>query len=594
MGARVFIVRGVLSRAAAQTAADAAAKRWQSEHPERQPWTPELIALDSRRAAIAEVYGNPMWVLLGMATTVLLVAAANLSNLFHVRLLSRGPELSLRAALGASRLRVVRLLTAEGALIISLGALGAGGVAWLCIRLLIILVPPRMSSSIFAVALPTFNSRLLAFMAVALVAVAALSVLIPVFRLRLRPTSIAAATAGDRASAPPQVRRATAILQSFQMALALLLATVALLVAGSFVRVARTELGFDPDRLYSVSIALPRARYPDYATSQAWFAALLARTRQFPGVQSAAFGTPPPNRNSIRLSTPDHPDRSPFGTLRTATDGYFKTAGIRLLAGREFSADDGRVGQGGGNRVAIVEQAAAEALWPGESPIGKLIQYGVVKDVRVIGEVANVSAYDFKSGKPANAVYTPLAQEFTQFATLIVRGTPASDSPLRLIQESIRQAEPGATMTNAGLVTNYYAIMETYSAPRFYAALVVIFALLALVVAAVGLYGLLAFGVQQRQREIGVRIALGSTVRGVRGLVLADVLRPVLLGLGVGWGAAWLLTKYLGTLLYGVSPRDPAIFAGAGLILISVSLVAAIVPMRRATRVDPMVVLKAE
>lgn len=589
----VFRLKPRLTGAAAQSAADAAARRWQTIHPAREPWTPELVSVDSRRAAVAKAFGNPMWVLLGMATIVLMIAAANLSNLLRVRLMARRPELALRAALGASRHRVIRFLLAEGTLVIIAGAVAAGGVAWLCIRLLITLVPPRMSNSMFSVALPALDVRVFAFMAVALAAVLVLAVVTPIFRRSSRTSPAGVAGHESRAAGLPQFRRSASILQAFQMALALLLATVALLVAGSFVRVSQTALGFNPDRLYSVSIALPRARYPDYARSQAWFAGVLARTRQMPGIEAAAFGTPPPNRNSIRLSTPDSPVRSPFGTLRTATDGYFHTAGIRLIAGREFSPEDGRFGSGGANNVAIVEQSTADALWPGESPVGKLIQYGPVKNVRVIGEVANVAAYDFKSGKPANAVYTPLAQEFTQFATLIVRAS-TDQSPLRMIQDEIRKAEPAATMTNAGLVTNYYAIMETYSAPRFYAALVVIFAVLALIVSAVGLYGLLAFGVEQRRRELGVRIALGSTISRVRRLVLGDVLRPAVLGLAVGWGAAWGLTKYLGTLLYGVSPRDPAVFVGAGAILIGVSLVAAIVPMHRATRVDPMVVLKAE
>jgi putative ABC transport system permease protein len=590
----VFRLRTGISQAAAQTIAEVAARRWQASHPAREPWTPELIAVDSRRSVAATAYGNPLRVLLGMATVLLFVAAANLSNLLQVRMLSRRRELALRAALGASRTRLIRLLVAEGFLLITAGTLAAVGVAWACTQLLVGLVPPRMSFAMFAVTLPTFDARLFGFMATALAVVIVLSVLVPAFRLPSRKTPNDALRAGGWTSTPPQVRRSAAVLQAFQMALALLLATVALLVASSFVRVSRAELGFDPDRLYSVSIALPRARYPDYATSQAWFAELLARTRQMPGVDSAAFGTPPPNRNSIRLGTPERPDRTPFGTLRSATDGYFKTSGIRLIAGREFEPGDGRMGSGGANHVAIVEQATADALWPGESPVGKLIQYGPVKNVRVIGEVANVAAYDFKSGKPANAVYTPLAQEFTQFATLIVRGASGHDSPLRMIQDAIRQAEPASTITNAGLVTNYYAMMETYSGPRFYAALVVIFAVLALAVSAVGLYGLLAFGVEQRQREIGVRIALGSTNRRVRRLVLVDVLRPAVVGLAIGWGAAWVLTKYLGTLLYGVSPRDPLVFVAAGATLIVVSLIAAVVPMRKATRVDPMVVLKAE
>jgi putative ABC transport system permease protein len=593
-GETVFRLQPALTRTTAMPALKAAALRLQEVRHDRSPWTPELRPFDERREVVARSFSKPLWVFLAMSGVVVLVVCANLGNLLRVRFLGRREELAMRTALGASRGRIARLLLVEAGLVIVLGAVAGALLAAGLVKILPSLVPPRLAYSLFVVSLPGVDGRAAAFGALSLACVVLVTFgLLAVRGLRPQPVAEGLNVTG-RTGPSREGRRGLLLLQAFQIALALLLVTTGVLVVSSFVHLKTADLGFQADGLYALEVSLPASRYAGDDAQHAWFARTLERVRQLPDVAVAAYGTPPPSKSNAMMSRPeDTTGSSLVGASRRIGEGYFKAVGVPVFDGREFDASD----RAGSELVTIVSASAARALWPGESAIGHLMRFAFsarMPPARVVGVVADVAAYDFKAGKPRYAVYIPLGQQQMTSATLILRAQHPGAPVVREAQDVIRSEEPGATMTLVGPVTAYYEIMETYSGPRFFTVLVVVFAVLALVTAAVGLYGLLAYAVGQRRREIGVRVALGATLGQIRALVLTDALRPVGAGLIVGSAASWLLTRYLGSLLYGIGAHDPIAFLASGGVLLLAALVATLAPIRKATGVDPIRALRVE
>jgi putative ABC transport system permease protein len=313
--------------------------------------------------------------------------------------------------------------------------------------------------------------------------------------------------------------------------------------------------------------------------------------RSVPGVRSAALGNPPPASGGGRFIRHGAKEASGSLAIRNAGVGYFSTAGIRLVAGREFADTDTPATL----PVAIIDEAGARTLFPGESPLGQRFSYSpYAPEMTIVGVVSVVAGASFATRSDLSGMYFAQAQQPSTFGTLIIRTEGDEAAVLRAVEDGIREIDPDIKITNPGPVTDYYDRMDTYAAPRFYLSLISLFAVMALVTAAVGLYGLLAYSVGQRHREIGVRVALGSTVGSIRWLVLSEAIRPALAGLVVGWGAAWLSAGVLDSFLYQVSPHDISTFAWSAAVLLVVVLLATIGPIRRATGVDPIHALRAE
>lgn len=592
-GLTLFRLRPPLDPVTALPAIRTAAARLQAIRPEDHPWTPELSDLDQRERS-TRTLASPLWAFLAMSGVVVLIVCANLGNLLRVRFVGRRDELAMRAALGAGRARLVRLLLIEGAFVVTIGGVAAGLLAAGLIRALPGVVPSSMGRALFAVSLPVFDTRVAGFGTLLLATVALLTIVAPAVRGARRHRPPGTAIVSSHTTWAPDRRRTIGHVQALQMALALLLTTIAALVADGFIHLRTADLGFRAAGLYSVSLSLPVPRYADHAAQLAWYQRVLGRVRHLPDVAAAAYGTEPPASTNGGLWRPgDALGAFLVAARRTAGDGYFGTAGIPVIEGRTFAAGDGANGE----PVVVVSASAARRLWPGQPAVGKLIRTsfsGRVPPARVVGVVGDVARYDFTLLKPAYGLYVPFAQKLTPSATLVVRARRAGAPVVREVEDVLRMDEPDVRITSAGAVTRLYEAMETFAAPTFFALLTASFALIALVTAAVGLYGLLAYAVGQREREIGVRVAVGATVGQIKALVLADALRPLGVGLTLGWIAAWILARYLGSLLYGASPHDALAFLTSGGVLLLTALVSTLAPVRRATGVDPIRALRVE
>lgn len=592
MGSPVFRLRTGLSLEAAQPIAAAVAARIQQAEPDSEPWTPALVGLMSGQHNTRSRLYTPLTLLLAATGLVLLVACANVANLLSARNGGRRHELSMRAALGASRSRLARLLLAEGFLIAAIGSGVAIVVAKGTIQALLVLMPKRMlmGSGLFSVSLPEIDWRVLSFTIGATAIVTLLSALWPAVR-GSKVGQLAAMSENNRlAGSTPERRRMSTVLQSIQVALALVLATGAGLFASSLSRILSADLGFDPKGLVNVTAQLP-SRYKSPESRLLAFEEALERVRAIPGVQAAAIGNPPPATTSGRLIRSGEKDSSGIMAIRYASPGYFATAGIRLVAGRDFGPED----LPDSPAVAIIDDVGARAVFGNDSPIGQRFKYSpYAPEMTIIGVASAVAGSGFVTSKASIGMYFAQNQSNRSGASFIIRTTADEAPVLRAVRDGIQAVDPLITITKPGPVTDYYDQMETYSTPTFYLSLISLFAALALVTAAAGLYGLLAYAVGQRQREIGVRVALGSTTSQIRWMVLSEAMRPTLAGLVMGVIGSWLAAGVLRSFLYEVSPHDLPTFVWSAALLLVVVLVATIGPIRRATGVDPIRALRAE
>ena len=593
MGSPVFRLRAGLSPETALPMAQAAAERIQQAEPDATPWTPVLIPLGANRTAVRGSVQTPLTLLLAATGLVLLVACANIANLLSARSAGRRHELAMRSALGASRARLARLLLVEGAVLAALGGTMAVLLAIGTLKALLVLMPSRMllRSGLFSVSLPEIDWRVLAFTVAATVIVTTLSALWPSIRGSRVGQLATLADANRVAGMSIERRRMSVVLQAIQVALALVLATGAGLFGASFLKIVRADLGFDPEGLLSVAAQLPAGRYKAPEAQGLLLEQALDRVRAIPGVRSATLGSPPPATGNGRFVRHGAREASGSIAIRYAGTGYFSTTGIHVVAGREFGPAD----TPSSTPVEIIDEAGARRLFGGESPLGQQFTYSpYAPEMTIVGVASVVAGAGFATGSESAGMYFAQSQHSRSNVTFVVRVDGDAAGILRAVEDGILSIDRDIKLTNAGPVTDYYERMDTYAIPRFYMSLISLFALMALVTAAVGLYGLLAYSVGQRQREIGVRVALGSSIPQIRWLVFAEAMRPVLAGLVMGLIGAWLATGALASFLYEVSPRDLPTFAWSAAVLLAVVLIATIGPVRRATGVDPIQALRAE
>ncbi|PYV08178.1 MAG: hypothetical protein DMG07_26550 [Acidobacteria bacterium] len=386
-------------------------------------------------------------------------------------------------------------------------------------------------------------------------------------------------------------RRLASVFQAVQVGLTVVLLAGTGLMVNSFVRMMRSDPGFDVEKLVYFELSLSPKAYPGKAEQDAFFDQLVEGARVLPGVRAAAVGTPPPVGSGgtfVPEGGETASERPPLLTLHYVESGYFGVTGILLKAGRGFGPEDSPAGP----PVAVIDEAAARRFWPGQGALGRRFRYSpYVPWITVVGVAGHVKTQDFASDAGSAAAYLPLTQEKSApYRCLLVR-TAGNPSPvLASVRAQIRALDPRQAVTRAGAVADLYD--EPLVAPRFVLVLMSLFAVLALVTAAVGLYALLSYSVNQRRQEIGIRMALGADPAQVRRLVVRDALAPVAAGLASGIiGALWL-TRFIGSLLYQVRPHDPATYAAVVLVLLGVAAIAAFIPARRATRVAPLEALR--
>ncbi|HET9513370.1 MAG TPA: ABC transporter permease [Gemmatimonadales bacterium] len=530
-----------------------------------------------------------LWLVMGAVGLVLLIACANLANLVFARTLTRSRELAVRAALGAGRWRLVRQVLLEQLLLAAGGGLiGIAAATWssgLFVRML--------GPSLPRAGLVQIDGRVMGFTLLLAIIAATLSGLLPAIHAARSRLGDQLKTGSHGSTLTRRSHRVRAALVTLQVALATVLLVGSALALRSLRSLLNQELGFEPQSVWMFSAPAVGARYAGNAQALAFQSSLLERIRTLPGVRgaSAAFGLPMANvsTTSIRPEGMILPPGPAPGVGYNAVEGeYFRVMGIPLLRGRLIEARDHRDAP----PVAVINQALANRFWPGEDPIGKHFRSGPSPDAppaEVIGVVADIRRRNLQL-PPEPELYFALSQDISPFPNYVVRlsGDPAP--ALAAIRAALASLDAGIPMVNPQPLGEVVA--GSLRQPRFLTALLSGMGGLALVLAAVGIYGVLAFLVTERRRELGVRLALGAGSGRIATETLRRGLVPVIAGLGLGLVGAILAGRLAHTLFFGVSATDPVALVAAILVLLLAATVGCLIPARRAARLDPVIALR--
>jgi len=530
-----------------------------------------------------------LWVLLGAVGFVLLIACANVANLLLARAAGREKEVAVRSALGAGRRRIACQLLTESAVLGALGgALGLLSAAW-GVRLLVGGLP----ADVPRVAEIGIDPRVLGFTLAASAVAALLFGSIPALRSS-RSDLRSALRAGERGSGAAPGRLAGTLV-TVEFALAVVLVIGAGLLIRSFGELTRVDPGFGTESLITARVTPPETEYADAASQRAFYADLLARVEAIPGVREVDAVNRLPlvgGFAGFAFEVEDDPyvpgTPAPVVGDRRITSDYPRTMGIPLLRGRALTAGD----REGAPRVALINETMAREFWPGEDPIGKRFkEVWLDAWTTVVGVVGDVRSYGLAS-EVEPEVYRPFSQLPAREMSLAVR---AAGDPATLaggLRAAVGAVDPNVPVSEIRAIE--HIVSGSVAGSRFTMVLVGGFALLALALAAVGIYGVISCTVGRRTREIGLRVALGARGADVLGAVLRRALLLAGLGAAIGVTAALGATRLLESLLFGVTATDPVTFVGVPLFLVVVALLASYVPARRATRVDPMTALRQE
>jgi putative ABC transport system permease protein len=532
-------------------------------------------------------------VLLGAVGFVLLIACVNVANLLLARAVAREKEIAIRTALGAARRHIIRQLLIESVLMSLVAGLVGVGLTLLGLKLLVGFGPnnlPRLDEI-------SLDTRVLGFTLAVSLLTGLVFGLVPALHASKPDFNESLKDGGKGVSKGAQGNRLRSALVVAEVSLALVLLTGAGLMIRSFLRLQEVNPGFNPDNLLTLRVQLPQSKYPDAAKIVPFYQQAIERVRALPGVQNvgAVSQLPLSGSYSSGTTTVERPpvadeDVSFEADRRVVTPDYFQAMNIPLVRGRFFTEQDNADGQ----RVAIIDEKFANRFWPGDDPVGKRIKLGSSQQqpwITIVGVVGHIKHYDLNTEGREQA-YFPYTQNTASSMFLAVRtsGDPTSmASSVRSAIWSIDSEQP-VSQINAmeSLVSNSVA------QARFNTLLLGLFASIAMILAAVGVYGVMNYSVSQRTHEIGIRMALGAARRDILSLVLRQGITLAATGVGIGLAGAYLVTRLMESLLFGVSATDFTTFAGVALMLVLVAVLASYIPARRATRVDPIVALRYE
>jgi putative ABC transport system permease protein len=537
-----------------------------------------------------------LYILFGAVICVVLIANANVANLLLARASARGKEIALRAAMGASRGRIIRQLLTESVLLSGLGGLFGLVLAQWGTEALIKMVPeniPRITTI-------QLDASVLVFTLLVSLATGVIFGLVPAWQashVDLNSSLKSGTRTGSGSEGKGRIRN---VLIMAEVALALILLISAGLLIQSFARLGRVQPGMRTERLLTARVGLPEVAYPKNENVIAFFDQFLPRIRALPGVESASAILPLPLSGSNMTTSFDIEEHSlpegqrPAAPVRIIGTDYFATMGIPVRQGRVFDERD----RYDSPPVVIVNERFAAKYFPGQNVIGKRIQPGFSADdtgekVRdIVGVVGNVKHLSLKL-EDSPEMYISRTQLPLHVMSLVIRANVSNPNALtNSVRKELAAVDGTIPLTSVRVFDDY--VSRSLARPRFNTLLLSIFAGTALLLTAIGIYGVMAYSVSQRTNEIGIRIALGAGKNSIFRLIVGQAMTLVGISLVVGLAGAFAATRLLNSLLFGVGASDPGTFAGIVLLVSVVAFIAAWVPARRATRVDPIIALRAE
>jgi putative ABC transport system permease protein len=560
------------------------------QFPVESGWQPGIQPL--QQVIVGDVKA-PLLVLLCAVSLVFLIACVNIANLLLARATTRSKEMAVRIALGASRRRIAGQLLTESVLLGLFGGVLGVLLAW-------------GSVTAFASAVPSgvpqlhpirVNGSVLGFALVLSLAASLLFGLAPVlFTFRSDPQ--ANLRDGSRAGEAGGAQRARNFLAAAEIAVAMVLLAGAGLVLRSFAHLLSVSPGFETEHLVKAEVSLPRYQYAKPEQWRGFMDQLMMRLQTQRGLEKSALAVPLPILDdSVNLSftiagnPPLQQGKANMANYVSASPGYFQVMGVSLIHGRPFSVDDTAMTP----PVALISETLARRYFPNQNPVGRHIVFGFPPNGNVSREIVGVVAdiHDVSLAKePGPMMYVPFAQEPFWGAEIVVKSGRSAADVAAAIQAETHNIDPGLPVTKVETLPQ--AMNASLAEPRFRTLLLAIFGAIALVLATVGIYGVISYSVSRRTREIGVRMALGASPASLRRLVLGESAKLALFGLAAGIPAALASARFLSSMLFSVTPADPLTFIGVALLLTMVALAAAYFPARRAMCVDPMTALRCE
>jgi putative ABC transport system permease protein len=568
----------------AQAEFDVIAPQVQQQHPERNQNGAILSSLQER---ISGRLRPAFLVLLCAVGCVLLIACTNLSNLLLARATSRRKEIAIRVALGADRSRLVRQMLTESVLLACCGA---------ALGLPLAVVATRALTATRAISIPllqtvSIDGTALVFTLLAALATGLLFGIVPALQVSRWDVheSLKEASRGSSEGGRSAWVRSTLVVS--EIALACVLLVGAGLLIRSFLRLLDVDPGFRPEQTAAWRVETG-GRYGTPAQLDSLYGQLVRSVEAIPGVESVGLtDSLPLGRNrtwGVRAKGETYTRETfPIAFPRMISPGYIRTMKIPLRAGREFTEHDTADSQ----KVLVVNETMAQRLWPGRDALGQIALNGR-DEWQVVGVVGNVRHGTLEQAGGLE-MYFPMAQNHDwNSMELVVRAKLPIEALVPGVRAALRNVDPD--LPNSDFRPLEQLVDQAVSPRRFVTALLGVFSLLALILASLGIYGVISYSVTQRTNEIGIRIALGAQTPAVLKLIIAQGVKLAFIGLGIGLGAAFVLTRVLSSLLYGVGATDPLTFTGIAVLLISVALLACYIPARRATRVDPMIALRYE